>query len=99
MCRCSMSSVHQLSYMGTWYINGGDNISRLARSAHQSITPVQTVRTKDGWVYVMCMKQKFWEELAQRIGHPELIADPTLCDAGCAAQPPRRADPAPRTMP
>jgi crotonobetainyl-CoA:carnitine CoA-transferase CaiB-like acyl-CoA transferase len=68
-------SVHQLSYMGTWYANGGENISRLGRSAHQSITPVQTVRTKDGWVYVMCMKQKFWEELAHRIGHPELITD------------------------
>lgn len=68
-------AVHQLSYMGTWYINGGENISRLARSAHQSITPVQTVRTKDGWVYVMCMKEKFWEELASRVGRPELIAD------------------------
>lgn len=68
-------AVHQVSYMGTWYINGGENISRLGRSAHQSITPVQTVRTRDGWVYVMCMKQKFWEELARRIGHPELIAD------------------------
>lgn len=68
-------AVHQLSYMGTWYINGGENISRLARSAHQSITPVQTVRTKDGWVYVMCMKQKFWEELAHRVGQPELLAD------------------------
>jgi crotonobetainyl-CoA:carnitine CoA-transferase CaiB-like acyl-CoA transferase len=68
-------AVHQTSYMGTWYVNGGDNISRLARSAHQSITPVQTVRTKDGWIYVMCMKQKFWEELANRIGHPELVTD------------------------
>jgi crotonobetainyl-CoA:carnitine CoA-transferase CaiB-like acyl-CoA transferase len=68
-------SVHQVSYMGTWYINGGENMSRLARSAHQSITPVQTVRTKDGWIYVMCMKEKFWEELARRIGHPELITD------------------------
>ena len=68
-------AVHQLSYMGTWYINGGENISRLARSAHQSITPVQTVRTKDGWVYVMCMKEKFWHELARRIGRPELITD------------------------
>ena len=36
---------------------------------------MQTVRTKDGWVYVMCMKQKFWEELAQRVGHPELVGD------------------------
>ncbi len=68
-------AVHQASYMGTWYVNGGENISRLARSAHQSISPVQTVRTKDGWIYVMCMKQKFWEELAQRIGHPELVTD------------------------
>ena len=68
-------AVHQLSYPGTWYINGGAKPSRLARSAHQSIAPVQTVRTKDGWIYVMCMKEKFWEVLAERIGHPELITD------------------------
>jgi crotonobetainyl-CoA:carnitine CoA-transferase CaiB-like acyl-CoA transferase len=69
-------ATHQLSYMGTWYINGGENLSRLARSAHQSITPVQTIRTRDGWIYVMCMKEKFWEELARRIGRAELMSDP-----------------------
>jgi len=69
-------AVQQLSYPGTWYVNGGEMPSRLPRSAHQSVTPVQTVRTKDGWIYVMCMKEKFWEVLVQRIGHPELVGDP-----------------------
>ena len=73
-------AVHLLSYPGTWYVNGGDMPSRLPRGSHQSITPVQTVRTKDGWIYVMCMKEKFWEALAQRIGRPEL-------DHGSSASP------------
>ena len=74
-------AVHLLSYPGTWYINGGDMPSRLPRGSHQSVTPVQTVRTKDGWIYVMCMKEKFWETLAERIGRPELITDPRFATA------------------
>ena len=74
-------AMHQLSYPGTWYINGHDMPSRLARSAHQSLTPVQTVRTKDGWIYVMCMKEKFWEELARRVGHPEYLEDARFATA------------------
>lgn len=68
-------ALHQLSYPAVWYLNGGDMPTRLARSSHQSLTPVQTVRTKDGWIYVMCMMDKFWEELARRIGRAELIED------------------------
>lgn len=74
-------AMHQLSYPGTWYINGHDMPSRLARSAHQSLTPVQTVRTKDGWIYVMCMKEKFWEVLARRVGHPEYLEDARFATA------------------
>jgi crotonobetainyl-CoA:carnitine CoA-transferase CaiB-like acyl-CoA transferase len=74
-------AMHQLSYPGTWYMNGGAMPSRLARSAHQSLTPVQTVRTKDGWIYVMCMKDKFWEELARRIGRPAHLEDPRFATA------------------
>lgn len=74
-------AMHQLSYPGTWYINGGAMPSRLARSAHQSLTPVQTVQTKDGWIYVMCMKDKFWEELARRIGRPQYLEDPRFATA------------------
>ena len=83
-------AMHQLSYPGTWYINGGAMPSRLARSAHQSLTPVQTVRTKDGWIYVMCMKDKFWEELARRIGRPDHLQDPRFSTA--AARRENRAD-------
>ena len=72
---------HQLSYPGTWFINGGEMPSRLARGAHQSIAPVQTVRTKDGWIYVMCMMDKFWEELTKRIGRPELASDARFATA------------------
>jgi crotonobetainyl-CoA:carnitine CoA-transferase CaiB-like acyl-CoA transferase len=79
-------AMHQLSYPGTWYINGGPVPSRLARSAHQSITPVQTVRTKDGWIYVMCMKEKFWETLAERVGHPEYVTDPRFATADARRQ-------------
>jgi crotonobetainyl-CoA:carnitine CoA-transferase CaiB-like acyl-CoA transferase len=79
-------AMHQLSYPGTWYLNGGPMPSRLARSAHQSITPVQTVRTRDGWVYVMCMKEKFWEALARLIGHPEYVSDPRFATAAARRQ-------------
>jgi crotonobetainyl-CoA:carnitine CoA-transferase CaiB-like acyl-CoA transferase len=79
-------AMHQLSYPGTWYINGGPVPSRLARSAHQSISPVQTVRTRDGWIYVMCMKEKFWETLAGRIGHPEYVTDPRFATADARRQ-------------
>ena len=42
-------AMHQLSYPGTWYLNGGDKPSRLPRSAHQSMAPVQTVPDQ-GWL-------------------------------------------------
>lgn len=69
-------ATHQHCYSATWFLNGGEVPTRQPRGAHQSLTPVQTVRTKDGWIYVMCMKDKFWEALATRIGRAELIADP-----------------------
>jgi crotonobetainyl-CoA:carnitine CoA-transferase CaiB-like acyl-CoA transferase len=74
-------ALHQLSYPAVWYLNGGDMPTRLARSSHQSLTPVQTVRTKDGWMYVMCMMDKFWEELARRIGRAELIGEARFSSA------------------
>jgi crotonobetainyl-CoA:carnitine CoA-transferase CaiB-like acyl-CoA transferase len=68
-------AVHQLSYPGVWYLNGGAMPSRLPRSSHQSISPVQTLKTADGWIYVMCMLDKFWEELARRVDRADLITD------------------------
>ena len=68
-------ALHQLGYAGTWYINEGHASGRLPRGAHLSVTPVQTFPTADGWIYVMCMTDKFWLALLGVIGQPELTAD------------------------
>jgi crotonobetainyl-CoA:carnitine CoA-transferase CaiB-like acyl-CoA transferase len=36
---------------------------------------VQTFPTSDGWLFIMCMTDKFWTTLAERIGRPELADD------------------------
>ena len=69
-------ALSSLNYIAHWNLNAGANPSRLPRSAHQALTPCQTYRTQDGWIYLMCNKEKFWELLCQRIGRPEWIADP-----------------------
>ncbi|MBL6749082.1 MAG: CoA transferase [Nevskia sp.] len=72
-------ALHQLGYSAVWYLNEHDSAGRQPRSAHQSVAPVQTYPTADGWIYVMCMTDKFWENLADAIGRPELKADPRFC--------------------
>ncbi|MDB5804504.1 MAG: frc 11 [Betaproteobacteria bacterium] len=69
-------SLYNLNYIGHWYLNGGEVIGRLARSAHASLTPCQTYKTRDGWIYLMCNKEKFWGTLCDKIGRPEWITDP-----------------------
>ena len=69
-------ALHLLGYAGTWAVNDGAGAQRQARSAHYSVAPVQTFPTSDGWVFIMCMTQKFWEVLLQVIGRPELALDP-----------------------
>ena len=68
------TALHQLNYMGTWYLNGGQALSRQPRSAHYSLTPVQTYKTADGWIYVMCMKDSFWASLCDALSRPDLKA-------------------------
>lgn len=69
-------ALHQLSYSATWFLNNGYEVNRLPRSSHFSNTPSQTFRAADGWIFVMCMTQKFWELLVDGLGVPELASDP-----------------------
>jgi crotonobetainyl-CoA:carnitine CoA-transferase CaiB-like acyl-CoA transferase len=69
-------ALHQLSYPGTWFLNERTPTQRLPRSSHPSATPVQLFRTQDGWIFIMCMTQKFWLELLRIIDVPALAADP-----------------------
>jgi crotonobetainyl-CoA:carnitine CoA-transferase CaiB-like acyl-CoA transferase len=69
-------ALHQLGYVATWYLNEGHVSTRQPRSAHYSVAPVQTFPTSDGWLFIMCMTEKFWSELLNAIGKPELGSDP-----------------------
>ena len=64
-----------LGYLATWYLNEGVAQTRLPRSAHPSLTPCQLYKTKDGWIYIMCNKEKFWPALCEAIDRPEWITD------------------------
>lgn len=68
-------ALHQLSYAATWYLNEGVASTRQPRGAHLSLTPVQTFSTADGWIYIMCMTEKFFEKLCEVIGAPEIATD------------------------
>ena len=63
-------------YLATWYLREGVAQARLKRSAHPSLVPCQLYRTSDGWIYVMCNKEKFWPALCRMLERPDWAADP-----------------------
>ncbi len=70
------TALHNLSYLAAWYLNAGHVQKREPRSGHPSLTPSQLYRTRDGWLFVMCNKEKFWPILAEKLGRPEWASDP-----------------------
>jgi crotonobetainyl-CoA:carnitine CoA-transferase CaiB-like acyl-CoA transferase len=43
--------------------------------------PVQLFKTRDGWIFVMCMTDKFWQALLGVLGRGDLASDPLYADA------------------
>jgi succinate---hydroxymethylglutarate CoA-transferase len=70
------TAISSLAYLATWFLNEGHVQGREPRGAHPSLTPSQLYRTKDGWIFIMCNKQKFWPPLCEKIGRPEWGSDP-----------------------
>jgi crotonobetainyl-CoA:carnitine CoA-transferase CaiB-like acyl-CoA transferase len=68
-------ALHQLGYTAIWYLNEGYTPDRQTRSAHFSVAPVQTFPTADGWIFVMCLTDKFWNALLEVLGRKDLDAD------------------------
>jgi succinate---hydroxymethylglutarate CoA-transferase len=69
------AALQNLSYLATWYLNTGHVQGREPRSGHPSLVPSQLYRTKDGFIFIMCNKEKFWPILARRLGHREWAED------------------------
>ena len=70
------TALHNLNYLGTWWLNAGAITGREARSSHPSLTPSQLYRTRDGWIFVMCNKDKFWPILVRLLDKREWADDP-----------------------
>ncbi|MCZ6842071.1 MAG: CoA transferase [SAR324 cluster bacterium] len=69
-------SLYNLNYLATWYLNEGFVQGREAHSGHPSLVPSQLFRTRDGWIFIMCNKEKFWGILADALGRPQWAEDP-----------------------
>jgi crotonobetainyl-CoA:carnitine CoA-transferase CaiB-like acyl-CoA transferase len=69
---CALS---MLNYMGSWSLTRGWTPARHAGGAHQALLPSQSFQTRDGWIVVMVMKEKFWERLVERMELPALRDD------------------------
>ena len=70
------TALYNLSYLSTWALNSDYAPQRVARSAHATLVPCQLYRTADGWIYVMCNKERFWPALCRAIGQDGLAQDP-----------------------
>ena len=70
------TAVSMLNYLAVWTLNRDWRPQRLPEGAHQSLVPSQSFQTRDGWLVIMCMKEKFWQRLVDRLGLGPLRDDP-----------------------
>jgi len=69
------TAVSMLSYFAVWTLNRDWIADRTRSSAHQTIVPAQNFPTRDGWIVIFCNKDKFWRDLVETLGAPELAED------------------------
>ena len=74
------TALFNLNYLASWYLSNGHVQSREDRSAHPSLTPCALYKTSDGWIFIMCNKEKFWPILCAKIERPEWAEDPRFID-------------------
>lgn len=70
------NALAHLSYLGAWHLTSGYEPRRWPDSSHPSQVPSQVLPTADGWMAVMCAKEKFYRSLVRIMGAPELGNDP-----------------------
>ena len=68
------SLVSMLSYDALDHLNSG-NILQRAGTAHAHMVPWQAFQTSDGYVVVAARDEKFWRNLCDAIGRPDLKED------------------------
>ncbi len=69
------TALSQLSYVGAWHLSRGYEPERQPDSSHPSQLPSQVLPTADGWLVVFCAKEKFFRNLVEILGSPEMADD------------------------
>ncbi len=69
-----------LTYLAIWNLNKGFAPVRRSGSAHQTLVPVQTFKTSDGHLVIFCAKERFWQNLCEALGNPEMATDERFCN-------------------
>jgi crotonobetainyl-CoA:carnitine CoA-transferase CaiB-like acyl-CoA transferase len=70
------TAISMLNYLAVWNLNKGIEPQQIADSSHQTMVPSQNFPTSDGYIVIMCMKEKFWQRLAERLDLGHLADDP-----------------------
>lgn len=76
------TALSQLGYVGAWHLTRGYRPQRMPDSSHPSQIPSQVLPTQDGWLVVMCAKEKFYRSLVRIMGAPELAEDARFRTSG-----------------
>ena len=74
------NAISHLSFIAAWHLTKGYQPKRFPDSSHPSMIPSQVLPTKDGWLVVMCAKNKFFKNLVSIFGMPELGSDERFAD-------------------
>lgn len=69
------TAVSMLNYLAIWTMNSDFQAERLPNSSHPTLYPSQVLETADGYMVIMCAKEKFWQALVEEIGDPDFAAD------------------------
>jgi crotonobetainyl-CoA:carnitine CoA-transferase CaiB-like acyl-CoA transferase len=69
------TALFNLNYLASWYLASGHVQTREERSAHPSLTPCALYKTQDGWIFLMCNKEKFWPALCKKIERQDWAED------------------------
>jgi crotonobetainyl-CoA:carnitine CoA-transferase CaiB-like acyl-CoA transferase len=70
------TAISMLNYLAVWTLNADFQPERLPNSSHPTLYPSQVLKTADGYLAIMCAKEKFWTLLVEQIGDPAFAADP-----------------------
>ena len=61
------TAISMLTYPATWMLTENHITERTKDSAHPSVVPFQIFKTSNGWISVVCAKEKFWKLLVEEL--------------------------------